>query len=129
MSGVVTGSAPTTIRFRQVGILRDRKKASEKLHAEDPGGTTLKPPDVRRDPVFRPNSDTLIMAFASFAVVLGEHHSAGITGAHWYDDAYELLALNYHDSSDSLILRSGYERILGTSSLCLSVFPFDPVPR
>ena len=31
--------------------------------------------------------------------------------------------------SDFLIFRSGYERILGTNIFCLSVFPFDPVPR
>jgi hypothetical protein len=72
MSGVVIGSGPTTIRFRQIGIRRDRKKASEKLRAEDPGGTTLKSPDVRRDPAFRRNSDTLIMASASFAVGLAK---------------------------------------------------------
>ncbi len=136
---VVTGSGPNTIRFHQIARIRwDRKKGSEELCAEDPGGTTLKSHDVRRDPAFRRNSNTLIMASASFAVVLGEHHPANIRGAHWYDDAYELLgssrsrgaqaAVNYHNSSDSLILRSGYDRILGTSSLCLSVFrAFDPL--
>ena len=94
MSGVVTGSGPTTIRFRQIGIRRDRKRASEKLRAEDPGGTKLKSHDVRRDPAFRRNSVTLIMAFVSFAVVLSEHHLAKVAGAHWYDDAYERLGLS-----------------------------------
>jgi hypothetical protein len=38
-------------------------------------------------------------------------------------------APNFSNSLDFPIVRSGYERILGTSSFCLSVFPFNPVPR
>jgi hypothetical protein len=72
MSGAVTGSGPPTMRFHQIGIRRDRKKASEKLRAGDPGGITLNSHDVRRDPAFRRNSSTLIMASASFAVGLAE---------------------------------------------------------
>ena len=75
MSGVATGSGPTTIRFRPIGIRRDRKKASEKLRAEDPGGTTSRSPDVRRDPAFRRNSNTLIMAFGWFAMSFAKQNS------------------------------------------------------
>src|SRR5215475_12513872 len=85
MSGVVTGSTPATIQSHLSGIHEDRKKASEKRRAEDPGGTTSRSHDVRRGPASRRNSNTLIMAFGLSAVGRVEGTPAGITDAYWYD--------------------------------------------
>jgi hypothetical protein len=72
MSGAATGTGPTTMRFHLIGIRRDRKKAREKLRAEVPGGTKSKFHDARHGPASRRNSNTLIMAFGSFATGLAE---------------------------------------------------------
>lgn len=72
MSGAATGTGPTTMRFLLIGIRRDPQKATGKLRAEVPGGTKSKFHDARHGPASRRNSNTLIMAFASFATGLPE---------------------------------------------------------
>ena len=73
MSGAAIGLGPTTMRFQLIGIRRDLKRASEKLRAEVPGGTTSRFRDARLVLASRRNSNTLIMAFGSFAKWLAKH--------------------------------------------------------
>ena len=103
MSGVVTGSTPTTMRSHPSGIHKDRKKAREKRRAEDLGGTTSKSHDVRRVPASRRNSNTLIMAFGSSAVGRAESTLAGITDAIGMAEAYEVPGLSLHLSRNGAV--------------------------
>jgi hypothetical protein len=81
MSGVAIGSGPTTIRFHLTGIRRDRQRAPEKHRAEVPGGTTSRSHDVQHVPASRRNSNTLTMAFGSFATGFAKHCAPRRSGA------------------------------------------------
>jgi hypothetical protein len=53
--------------FYPIGIRKCRQKARQKLRAEVPGGTISRFHDARHVPASRPNSNTLITAFGSYA--------------------------------------------------------------
>ena len=90
MSGAATGSGPTTMRFRLIGIRKDPKRAKEKRRAEAPGGTKSRFHVARHVPASRRNSNTLITAFGSFAKWLAKHSAL----SPWSGQSSRVMALS-----------------------------------